>query len=956
MMVSFNFLIALCLAYVAFLFLIAFIADARARRGRQGWLRSPIVYTLSLSIYCTAWTFYGAVGYAARSGLEFLTIYLGPTLVMIGWWVILRKLVRIGRSQRITSIADLISSRYGKSNLLGVIVTLIAVIGTTPYIALQLQSVTLSFSVFAGAESLGAGGTGGTGGVEGTGGTGGVASAAAASLPALNATAIWVAAGLALFTILFGTRNLDANERHHGVVMAIAAEALVKLFALIAVGVFVVWGIGSGVGDMLARIEASPIAAWELRPGRWISLTFLAAAAFLILPRMFQVLVVENADERHLATASWAFPLYLLLISLFVVPIAVAGLDLMPAGANPDLFVLTLPLSQGHEGLAMFAFLGGFSSATSMVIVAAIALSTMVSNHVVMPIWLALANQEVIRSGDVRRVVLRARRISIAAILALGYAYYRFSGGGAALAAIGLISFVGVAQVLPALLGGIFWRGATRRGAVAGLLTGFLIWGWTLFLPTIASGEIITPQVLENGPWGIGWLRPQALFAIAGMDPVVHAVFWSLTLNILAFTLFSLLSFPSPLERLQGAQFVNVFDRSAPARGWAGSEAETEDLLVMAQRILGPEKAQELFRAEALAQGNTGFLPDPTPDFLERLERELAGSVGGATAHAMVSQILGGASVSVSDLMAVASETAQIMEYSSQLEAKSRELARTARRLQEANAKLTEINTQKDAFLSQISHELRTPMTSIRAFSEILRDGGGLDAEARTRYSAIIHDETLRLTRLLDDLLDLGVLQNGEVELAWAPTPLQEIITRALKATAAEDGHGRLRIIRTPADERVEIETDGDRLAQVFINLISNAQKYCTGADPELRIKVRRKGGEVIVDFIDNGPGIPRRSQALIFEKFSRLGDQRAAGGAGLGLAISREIVSRLGGTISYLPGQGGAAFRLVLPLRQARHGAGRARGDAPGARGAAGTGGAGTGRAGTGAGKTAAG
>jgi len=273
-------------------------------------------------------------------------------------------------------------------------------------------------------------------------------------------------------------------------------------------------------------------------------------------------------------------------------------------------------------------------------------------------------------------------------------------------------------------------------------------------------------------------------------------------------------------------------------------------------------------RREARAQGNSGFLPDPSPDFLERLERELAGSVGGATAHAMVSQIVGGASVSVSDLMAVASETAQIMEYSSRLEAKSRELSRTARRLREANEKLTEINAQKDAFLSQISHELRTPMTSIRAFSEILRDGSGLDPEARTRYSAIIHDETLRLTRLLDDLLDLGVLQNGAVELACAPCDLHGIIERALKAN-----------------------------------------------DPELRIRVRRKGGEVTIDFIDNGPGIPRRNQALIFEKFSRLGDQRAAGGAGLGLAISREIVSRLGGTISYLPGQGGAAFRVVLPL-----------------------------------------
>ncbi|MGB8813509.1 MAG: sodium:solute symporter, partial [Paracoccaceae bacterium] len=325
---SFNLLVFACLAYVALLFTVAFVVERRAAVGAAGWLRSPWVYTLSLSIYCTAWTFYGAVGYAARSGLEFLTIYLGPTLVFVGWWWILRKLVRIGRQQRVTSIADLISSRYGKSNLLGVIVTVIAVVAATPYIALQLQSVTVSFAVFASAMEDGW------------------------VLPDNTSTAIWVAAGLALFTILFGTRNLDANEQHTGVVTAIAVEAVVKLVALLAVGIFVVWGLAEGPADMIARIDRSAIADWQLQPSRWVGLTFLSAAAVMTLPRMFQVLVVENADERHLATASWAFPLYLMLMSLFVVPIAVMGLELMPAGANPDLFVLTLPLSQGQGGLA----------------------------------------------------------------------------------------------------------------------------------------------------------------------------------------------------------------------------------------------------------------------------------------------------------------------------------------------------------------------------------------------------------------------------------------------------------------------------------------------------------------------------------------------------------------------------------------------------------------------------
>ncbi|MGB7320070.1 MAG: histidine kinase dimerization/phospho-acceptor domain-containing protein, partial [Albidovulum sp.] len=694
----FNILVAVCLAYVCILFLVAFAAERRAERGQAGWLRSPLIYTLSLSIYCTAWTFYGAVGYAARSGLEFVTIYLGPTIVLIGWWVILRKLVRIGQAQRVTSIADLISSRYGKSNLLGVIVTVISVVAATPYIALQLQSVTLSFGVFA------------SGTPEGW------------ALPDQGATALWVAAGLTLFTILFGTRNLDANERHHGVVMAIALEAVVKLVALLAVGIFTVWGVAGGWADVVSRIETSPIADWPLRPGRWIGLTFVSAAALLTLPRMFQVMVVENSDERHLATASWAFPLYLMAMSLFVIPIAVVGLDTLPKGSNPDLFVLTLPLAAGQGKLAMLAFLGGFSSATSMVIVAAIALATMVSNHIVTPLWLSLREGGTKAPGDVRGLVLMSRRLSIAGILALGYIYYAVSGGSAALASIGLIAFVGVAQILPAMLGGIFWRGATGVGAALGLSLGFLVWLYTLYLPSFGTGGLMSAQLMAEGPGGVSWLRPYALFGIEGLDPMLHALFWSMAVNTGAFLMGSLLTFPAPVERMQGLAFVNVYEQDPGARGWLRGGAEAEDLLIMSQGILGAEDAQGFFQSEAFAQGKAGYLPDTTPDFIERLERRLAGAVGAATAHAMIAQFVEGAAVSAQDLMAVASEAQQILEYSSQLEAKSEELARTARQLSEANDKLRDLSVQKDAFLSQISHELRTPMTSIRAFSEILKD------------------------------------------------------------------------------------------------------------------------------------------------------------------------------------------------------------------------------------------
>ncbi|MCG7495212.1 ATP-binding protein [Thalassobius sp. Cn5-15] len=887
---SLNTLVAVCATYVALLFLVAFLAERAAIRGRARWLRSPLVYTLSLSIYCTGWTFYGAVGFAARSGLEFLTIYIGPTLVMMGWWWGLRKLVRIGRTQRITSVADLVSSRYGKSPLLAVFVTLIAVAGTTPYIALQLQSVVLSFSSFS-CEAP----SGGTLAID------------------RNATALWVAAGLAVFTILFGTRNLDANERHHGVVMAIAVEAVVKLVALLAVGIFVVWGLGGGIGQTLARIDASDIGQWQVANGRWAALIMLSAAAFLTLPRMFQVLVVENEDESHLRTAAWAFPTYLMLMSLFVLPIAAVGLDVMPQDANPDQFVLTLPLSQGREGLAVLSFIGGFSSATSMVIVASLALATMVSNHIVMPIWLRLAAGGAMISGDVRHVVLLSRRLSIAGVLGLGYLYFYISGGGVALASIGLVSFAGVAQVLPALMGGVFWRGANRLGAVAGLSVGFVIWAYTMFLPSFGPGAILPLSVFEQGPWGLSWLHPQALFGITGLDPVVHSVLWSISANTAVFVVVSLLTFPNPMERLQGAQFVNVFQHTGNPQGWSGGIAQSEDLMVMAQRILGPREAQMLFRRAAAAQGISGYLPDPTPEFLQLLEREMSGSVGAATAHAMVSQIMGRATVSVEDLLAVADETAQMMEHQIQLEAKSAELTRTARQLRGANEKLTQLSVQKDAFLSQISHELRTPMTSIRAFSEILRDGDGLPPEQLRKYANIIHQEAIRLTRLLDDLLDLSVLENGQVSLNVQVGSIASLMEHAVASTGVE-GKG-LRIHRHGLERDLMVETDLDRLSQVFINLVANAHKYCDAPEPLLTIRLVERDNHLVVDFTDNGSGVPRDKQELIFEKFARVSDQKA-GGAGLGLAICREIMARLGGAITYLPGQGGASFRVTLPMR----------------------------------------
>jgi Na+/proline symporter/nitrogen-specific signal transduction histidine kinase len=887
-MISFNLLVSICLLYVLGLFTIAYAAERGADSPRFKLLRSPVIYTLSISVYCTAWTFYGAVGSAARNGLEFVAIYLGPTLVFVGWWWILRKLVRIGRAQRITSIADLLSSRYGKSGVLAVIVTFLAVIGTTPYIALQLQSLTLSFSVFT--------------------------TASGAPAPSPSATAFYVAVGLAVFTIVFGTRNLDANERHHGVVTAIAVEAVVKLAALLAVGIFVVWGVADGPADIFSRMDPDLLKTSQIFNNRWLTLTFLSAAAIICLPRMFQVIVVENSDEKHLITASWAFPLYLFLMSLFVLPIAIAGLSTLPADANPDLFVLTVPLAQNQQVLATLAFLGGFSSATSMVIVASIALSTMMSNHIVLPLWLRINADRNPASDDVRLLLLRSRRVSIALVLALGYLYFQITGGTGALASIGLIAFLGVAQVLPALLGGLFWPSATRPAAIAGICTGFAIWAYTLFFPSFGGSFILDAETLTTGPFGLAWLIPQNLFGVAIADPLVHAVFWSIGLNTVIFVVVSLLTNPSAIERLQAVQFINVFGQVSPRRGITRG-TPVEDLLILAQRILGRDEAMSLFNTTSLTQGKTTPLPDATDEFIATLERKIAGSVGAAAAHAMMGQVTGGAEISFEDMIAMADETAQVMEYSARLETQSKELAQTAQQLRDANAKLTELGTQKDTFLSQVSHELRTPMTSIRTFSEILRDSDPLENDQLNHFATIIHDESIRLTRLLDDILDLSFMENGRVQLNLEQVPLSKIIDHALTTTLAQARDTGAKILRDKNAEKLFLTTDPDRLSQVLINLVTNAIKHCGAMQPEIAVLSGVYGNTLVIDVADNGQGVDKKDIDLIFEKFSKLGGHVSAGSAGLGLPISREIVKNLGGTLSYEGTSQGAIFRIRLPL-----------------------------------------
>jgi signal transduction histidine kinase len=644
----------------------------------------------------------------------------------------------------------------------------------------------------------------------------------------------------------------------------------------------------------------------------------LSIAAIICLPRQFQITVVENSDENHLRTAAWAFPAYLLLMSLFTLPIALYGLTTMPEGANPDMFVLTLPLAADQDVLALFAFIGGFSSATSMIIVESIALSIMVSNHIVMPIVLRFMQERGVGDGrGVSRLLLNSRRFSIALILSLGFSYFYLTRDRDALAPIGLISFCGVAQFLPAIIAALFWKDASLKAATAAVAVGFVVWAWSSFMPSFESASPVVAQLMAEGPWGMRWLRPEALFGVDGIDPLANAVFWSLFLNTATLVTVSLFTSQSALERVQATLFVDLFRRNSPAGALIRGSATAGDLKFVAQRVLGIERAMALFASAGAEAGTT--TSEPTPQFIDRLERELAGSIGAASAHVMLGKVVAGGDVSLEEVLQMADETQQAIEYSQQLERTSAELRDTAHKLEEANRQLRELDSQKDEFLSQVSHEVRTPMTSIRSFSEILLGEQRLGEAERQKFLATIHKESLRLTKLLDQILDLNALERGQAAWQNVPTDAEAVLDDAVEVCTAL---ARQRQMRLVADKRIggaTVDANADQLSQVLINLISNAIKYNDAPDPVVEIRSRGTRRHYIVEVADNGPGIDRDERALVFEKFARgASGAMAAPGAGLGLAISRQIISHMNGKLELVPTRGrGACFRITLPLSE---------------------------------------
>ena len=902
-MLSPALVIAASFAYLLLLFAVAYWADRRAQLGRSV-IANPWTYALSLAVYCTAWTYFGSVGRAASGGVWFLPIYLGPTLVMLLGWIVLRKMIRIAKAYRITSIADFIASRYGKSPLLAGLVTLIAVVGIVPYIALQLKAVSAGYALLTV--------------------PGGVAEAAHWS----RDSAFYVALVLAGFAMVFGARHLDTTERHEGMVAAIAFESVVKLVAFLMVGFFVVYGLFDGLGDLFARAQAVPQLQQLLRLeqggqfawAQWFGLMLLSMFSVVFLPRQFQVMVVENVREDHLRRAVWVFPLYMLLINLFVLPIALGGLLYFGAGqADAENFVLSLPLAAGQHALALFAFVGGLSAATGMVIVETVAVSTMVSNELVLPLLLRWRHLRNSGGQDFTRLLLGIRRAAILGVLVLGYVYFHLAGEAYALVSIGLISFAAVAQFAPVVLGGMYWKGGTRLGALAGLLAGFLMWAYTLMLPSIAKSGWLDMGFIAQGPWGLAWLRPEQLLGLQGFDGLTHSLFWSMLANVVAYVGVSLWRAPSGREASQALLFVDVFERTAGSSPvfWRG-RANTQDLLRLCERFLGAAKAQALLDGYAQRVGvrNAQALR-PDARLVQFVETQLAGAVGSASARALVASVAEEETLSPEDVLRILDEASQIRAYSRALEDKSRSLEQATAELRAANEQLQSLDRLKDDFMSSVTHELRTPLTSIRALAELMQDDAGMPQAQRQQFVGIIVAETERLTRLVNQVLDMAKIESGHAEWHVAPVDMRALVERAVATTAEVFRERAAQVQVQLPDEAPVLQADPDRILQVLLNLLSNAAKFVPSPGGQVQVRLASDAQGVTVCVQDNGPGVQPGHEAMIFDRFHQtdLGVQ-VAHGTGLGLPISRHIAEHFGGRLWLEPSaQPGACFCFWLPL-----------------------------------------
>jgi Na+/proline symporter/nitrogen-specific signal transduction histidine kinase len=866
--------------YLGVLFALGVWAD---RNATSRWVRNPWVYALSLAVYCSAWTYYGSVGIAATDGVSFLTTYLGPVIALPLWVIVLKRIVILSHNHQVSSIADFISFRYGNNRSVGAIVTLICVIAVLPYISLQLKAVSETFDILTGREER---------------------------PNILFDSTFWIAVLLAGFAAIFGTRTADASSQRAGLLFTVAVESLLKLTFFLLIGVYTTFYLFDGPQDIYDKVSVLDgfeklVTFSGLEASlNWYFMIALSFFAIFLLPRQFHVSVVENTSTKHLNLASWAFPAYLLLFNVFVIYIAWAGKLLLSGDLNPDYYTLYLPLAHGNRLLGLMVFLGGLSSVISMVMISALALSTMISNNLIIPYGFL----QRLNDGDSianAQIIKNIRRIAIFTLIVSAYFIYVNFNVELSLYSLGLMAFVMIAQLAPAFFIGLFWNRGNATAAKAGMLSGVVVALYTLILPFAAAAFDVDAQFLTGGPFGIELLRPSQLFGIDFLKPIPNAFFWSILVNTMMYLILSVILRGNYRERNYAEIVVNASsytEMEDNAFVWQG-EAYVADIRRMLERFLGKEKT-----SQAMEVFNQKYGLDETENkadarLISYSEKILTGSVGAASAKLLISSVVKEHPVSLPKVLEILEESKETIVANKQLQRQSQDLRRLSESLEEANEALRERDRQKDDFLDTVAHELKTPTASIRAASEVLADADDMPPELRKRFLENIVSDADRLTVLITNILDLEKLSNGREVLRLMDYSICETIGKSVAGVYQLALKKGITIDASDCQE-VTLEYDEDRIIQVFTNLLVNSIKFVPKEEGRIIIRTKQIDDLIQISVEDNGKGISAVDIPFVFDKFFQSNDQniKKPVGSGMGLAISRYIMESHEGGLSVDP------------------------------------------------------
>ncbi len=879
--------------YLVLLFGIAYRIDL-SKKWRKRIAGNPTVYALTLAVYCSAWTFFGSVGAASTYSIEFLTIYIGPLIVAPLMWIIYRKFIRISKAQGITSMSDFISSRYNKSIALNRLVTVLLGVGIIPYIALQITGIERGLETVI---------------------SWGDKSQTDFSFFGFIDMAFVVTVGLGLFLIAFTTRKLQDKSQNQGMMGAIAFESIVKLVVFIVFGIYVCYYIFDDQSQVYALI---PDGELKLNTSnnfsQWFGMIILSGLAFLFLPRQFEVGVFAASNETQLKKAIWMFPIYLILINLFVVPIAVAGNHFFSeTDVDKDTYMLALPLLNGHKWMAIFVLLGGFSAASGMIIVATHAISKMVANSILLPSFIDRPFFINRFKGKDHKIPVLFRRISILIVLLLAYFYYKLVAVEYSLISIGLVSFIAVSQFAPAILGGIFWKHGNVKGAFAGIVSGFVIWFLFLVIPTLFGGTVnknyimLVTESIENNHGAI----------------ITTVFFWSMFVNASLYVFVSLISKQSNLERNQAELFVNIYNYSESVESsvvWKG-KAFFPDVQSLLSRFLGEQRAN--YELRTFTEKNNIQLDEKEEldsRVVRHVEKLLSNMIGSSSARILVASVTKEDQISMEDVVDILEESQKLMVLNKELNQTSQELKRLSDALKLTNQKLKKNDLLKDEFLYTVTHELRTPLTSIKALSELLTDDERMPEEIRKEFLQTILKETNRMTRLISQVLDLENFESGKHQLRISHADINELIVYCTN-TMDETFKKKNISLHIALDDTLPVmELDYDRITQVVINLLTNASNHCNTTKGEIWVGTRKSNNTVIVEITDNGEGVERGMEQVIFEKFFQADNKgtKKSKGSGLGLAISKKIIQLHEGKIWVEKDETfGAKFIFTLPFEQ---------------------------------------